>query len=466
MNWTGWPPKSPGWSDMKSKSSLKVGISGIRGIVGDSLSPQVAARFAAAFGTYAGRARIVVGRDARSSGPMLSRAVMSALLAVGCRPVDIGICPIPTILLYVKERRALGGVAVTASHNPGEWNGLKFISGRGLYLNPDETAEFLDIYHQGDFAFVGSEKIRTVEHEDGAPQAHLRRLLRNLDVGAIRKKKLRIVADCAGGAGAVLMPEFLEELGCRAVLIDAVPDGSCSRPSEPTPENLSELSRAVIAHRADIGFAQDADADRLALVDEKGRPMGEDMTLALAVRRVLGGKPGPIVVNLSASLAVDDIAREAGVPVYRTKTGETHVVEELLRRKAVVGGEGNGGVVWPAVHPCRDSFAAAGLVLESLAESGRTASALRHAVPAYVLIKDKIEGTPEQAHRILALLKKRHGRREMSTLDGLKIFLGRSWVHIRPSNTEPVIRITAEAKTRTAAERLVQSFKDEIRSLS
>jgi len=450
---------------MKSKSSLKVGISGVRGIVGDSLSPQVAARFAAAFGTYAGRARIVVGRDARSSGPMLTEAVISALLAAGCRPVDIGICPIPTILLFVKDRRALGGVAVTASHNPGEWNGLKFISGRGLYLNPAETAEFLDIYHQGDFAFAGAEGIRAVEHDDGAPRAHLRRLLRNLDVEAVRKKKLRVVADCAGGAGAVLMPALLEELGCRTVLIDAVPDGACSRPSEPTPENLSELSRAVVKNRADIGFAQDADADRLALVDEKGRPMGEDMTLALAVHRVLGKKPGPVVVNLSSSMAIDDICREAGVPVFRTKIGETHVVEELLRRKAVIGGEGNGGVVWPAVHPCRDSFAAAGLILESLAASNRTASALRRTIPSYILIKDKIEGTPEQAHRILARLKKRHGRREISTLDGLKIFFGRSWVHVRPSNTEPVIRITAEAKTRTAAERLVQSFKDDIRTL-
>ncbi|MDW7760662.1 MAG: phosphoglucosamine mutase [Acidobacteriota bacterium] len=451
---------------MKSKSSLKVGISGVRGIVGDSLSPQVAARFAAAFGTYAGRARIIVGRDARSSGPMLTEAVFSALLAAGCRPVDIGICPIPTILLYVKERRALGGVAVTASHNPGEWNGLKFISGRGLYLNPAETAEFLDIYHQGDFAFAGAEGIRTVEREDGAPHAHLRRLLRNLDVEAVRKRKLRVVADCAGGAGSVLMPALLEELGCRTVLIDAVPDGSCSRPSEPTPENLSELSRTVVKNRADIGFAQDADADRLALVDEKGRPMGEDMTLALAVRRVLGGKPGPVVVNLSASLAIDDIAREAGVPVFRTKIGETHVVEELLRRKAAIGGEGNGGVVWPAVHPCRDSFAAAGLILESLAASNRTASALRRTIPSYVLVKDKVEGTPDQAHRILARLKKRHGRREISTLDGLKIFFGRSWVHVRPSNTEPFIRITAEAKTKAAAERLVQSFKDDIRELS
>ncbi len=450
---------------MNGRLSLKIGISGVRGVIGDSLTPQLAGRFAAAFGTYTGPGRIIVGRDARPSGGMLENAVVAGLLATGCQPLEIGICPIPSVLLLTKALRAQGGVVVTASHNPREWNGLKFLSHRGLYLTPSEVDEFLDIYHQGEFSFAGAEKHRGVAAEPDPTRHHLARLLQSLDVDLIRRRKIRVVADCNNGAGAALLPKFLEALGCEVDVLNATPDGTFAHPSEPVPENLSQLCRRVRGVRADVGFAQDADADRLAVVDERGQALGEEMTLALAVKYVLSRRPGPVAVNLSATQAIDDLAAAAGVPVYRTKIGETNVVEELLACGAVIGGEGNGGVIWPEVHPCRDSFAAAGLILEQMAASGRTVSRLRAEIPFYAMAKDKVPGTPEQAHRMLGRLRRTYAAETISMLDGLKIGLGGASVHIRPSNTEPVIRVQAEAKSRPAAAALLGRFKRELTAL-
>lgn len=439
--------------------ALKIGVSGVRGIVGDSLTPQLAARFAAAFGTYVGRGRVVVARDARPSGPMLENAVRAGLLATGCQPVDIGICPIPSVLLYVKESGAAGGIAVTASHNPAEWNGLKFLSARGLYLTASEVAEFLDIYHQGEFSFAPADRLKPPLRAGDALQAHLARLLKALDVERIRKRRLRVAFDAGGGAGAALMPDFLAALGCEAIGLDA---GGGARASEPSAENLGALVRLVRRERADVGFAQDADADRLALVDERGRPLGEELTLAFAVRRVLMTDPGPVVVNLSTSRAIDDLARRAGVEVFRTRVGESNVVEELRARGATIGGEGNGGVIWPRIHPCRDSFAAAGLALELAAATGKTISALRREIPRYAMVKDKVRGSAEAADRTLARLAKKYAANVASTLDGLKLAFGASWVHLRPSNTEPLIRVFAEARTPAAARALAARFRREI----
>jgi phosphomannomutase len=450
---------------MDGKLSLKIGISGVRGIIGDSLTPQLAGRFAAALGTYVGPGKIVVGRDARPSGGMLEDAVFAGLLATGCQPVEIGICPIPSVLLLTKDLRARGGVVVTASHNPREWNGLKFLSGRGLYLTPSEVDEFLDIYHQGEFLFVGTDKLRPSADEPDPTRPHLARLLKVLDVDLIRRRKLRVVADCNNGAGATLLPKFLEALGCEVDLMNAAPGRASAHPSEPVPENLTGLCRRVRKVGADVGFAQDADADRLAVVDERGEALGEEMTLALAVKYVLARTPGPVVVNLSATQAIDDLARKAGVPVYRTKIGETNVVEEILARRAVIGGEGNGGVIWPEVHPCRDSFAAAGLVLEQMAAACKPVSRLRKEIPFYAIAKAKVPGTAEQAHRMLGRLKKQYAAETVSTLDGLKIGLEGASVHIRPSNTEPIIRVQAEAAGRREAASLLARFMREMRAL-
>lgn len=439
----------------------------MRGVVGESLTPQLASSFAQAFGTYIGRGAIVVGQDSRISGTMVKKAIISGLLSVGCQPVEIGICPIPSIQIFTREIEAKGGIAVTASHNPKEWNGMKFISGKGLFLNYHQVEEFLDIYHQGEFSLARANEYKSPKSEKNPTEPHLRKLLSYLNVHLIRSKKFKVAADCANGAGAVLVPQFLDALGCEKILINDVPDGSFAHHPEPLPENIAGLCRTVVEQGADVGFVQDADADRLAVVNERGEPLGEEMTLILASKHVLGKNPGAVVVNLSTSKAMDDIAGEFKVPIFRTKIGEINVVEKILalEGKTAIAGEGNGGVILPGIHPCRDSFTAMGLILESMASSGKKVSELQQQVPKYHMIKDKIDGTQEEAFRIIRQLKKKYSSQDLSLLDGLKIQFKDSWFHIRPSNTEPIIRLLAEAKTRRQAENLLSQFKKEIAEL-
>jgi len=313
---------------MRKFLPLKVSISGVRGIVGESLTPQLAARFASAFGTYLGQGQVLVGQDSRPSGLMLKKAVIAGLLATGCQPVEVGILPLPTILFLTRKMQARGAVVITASHNPSNWNGLKFISQDGLYLRSSEVEEFLDIFHQGEFTYVPAERIKPALSEKEAGYLHLRRIFSQIKVNEIKKRKFRLVADCANGAGATLLPRFLQELGAEVRFINTELSGKFAHQSEPTPENLKELGHEVRALQADLGLAQDADADRLALVDEQGQPLGEDATLTLSVDHVLSRKKGPIVVNLSSSMVIEDIARKYGVRVYRTKIGESNVVEK------------------------------------------------------------------------------------------------------------------------------------------
>lgn len=452
---------------MRKAASLKISISGARGIIGESLTPQLAAALAQAFGASLGGGPVLVGRDARSSGIMLAEAVTAGLLAVGCRPIDVGILPIPSFLFLTKATRSAGGIAVTASHNPKPWNGLKFVSRDGLYLNPHQTEEFLDIYDQGGFGFIPAEKYKSAETRPDAGEAHLRKLLGRFSRQAISPRRLKVVLDCNNGAGAVLAPRFLRELGCDVVPLYCEPNGEFAHDPEPTSENIPAICAAVKETGADLGFVQDADADRLAIVDEKGRPLGEELTLALAARHVLGRTKGSLVCNLSSTRALDDIAAEHGVKIFRTRIGEINVVEKLLaaRPKAVIGGEGNGGVIDPRIHPCRDSFAAMGLILESLASGRRPISALAAALPRYILLKDRIEGSAEQAHRLIGILKKRYaGEGTVSLLDGLKVDFPDRWIHVRPSNTEPIIRVLAEARTEAAARKTLDALKREISS--
>jgi phosphomannomutase len=440
----------------------------VRGIVGDSLTPQLAGALAQAFGSYVGGGAVIVGRDARGSGPMLERAVIAGLLASGCQPVGVGICPIPSFLILTKESKAAGGIAVTASHNPKEWNGLKFISRAGLYLTPHQTEEFLDVYHQGEFTSVGPEQLKSLKIEPRPVEPHLKKLLAHLDVDLIRKRHFKVAVDCGNGAGAMLAPQLLEALGCETVFLNAEPDGSFAHASEPTPEAITEIRRAVPRIGAAVGFVQDADADRLALVDENGAALGEELTLVLAAQYVLGRKKGSVVCNLSTTRALDDVAAAHKAPVFRTKIGEINVVEKLLAADppAVIAGEGNGGVILPEIHPCRDSFTGMGLILEAMASSGKTLSALRKRVPKYVMINDRIEGSAEQAYRLIGLLKKAYeGQGRVSLLDGLKVDFKDHWVHVRPSNTEPIIRVIAEARTAGTAKAALRRLKARIAAL-
>lgn len=450
---------------MRKFLPLKVSISGVRGIVGESLTPQLAARFASAFGTYLGQGQVLVGQDSRPSGLMLKKAVIAGLLATGCQPVEVGILPLPTILFLTRKMQARGAVVITASHNPSNWNGLKFISQDGLYLRSSEVEEFLDIFHQGEFTYVPAERIKPALSEKEAGYLHLRRIFSQIKVNEIKKRKFRLVADCANGAGATLLPRFLQELGAEVRFINTELSGKFAHQSEPTPENLKELGHEVRAFQADLGLAQDADADRLALVDEQGQPLGEDATLTLSVDHVLSRKKGPVVVNLSSSMVIEDIARKYGVRVYRTKIGESNVVEKMLETRAVVGGEGNGGVIWPAVHPCRDSFTAAGLILEKLSSFPGSISQLMATYPRYYLLKDKFDCPAELAFKVVTELRRRYQQENISTLDGLKIIWGEAWVHLRPSNTEPIMRVIAEARSPEKARELLERFKGEIEQI-
>lgn len=454
---------------MRRATSLRISVSGVRGVVGESLTPQLASKFAQAFGTYLGKGSVIVGQDSRQSGTMVKKAVLSGLLSVGCKPVETGICPIPSIQVLTHQKKAIGAIAVTASHNPKEWNGLKFLDREGLFLNTHQVDEFLDIYHQGEYSLAEVDKYKIPEFEKNPTSPHLKKLLSYFNVNLICEKRFQVVLDCANGAGAVLAPEFLKALGCELVLLNCVPDGAFAHHPEPLPENIEELCRTVVEKKADVGFVQDADADRLAVVNEKGEPLGEELTLALAVRYVLSQKPGPVVVNLSTSQAIDDIAGEFDVPVIRTKIGEINVVERILSGevKSAIGGEGNGGVILPEIHPCRDSFTAMGLILEAMAESGKAMSELRGEIPRYTMIKDKVEGTQEHAHRIIRLMKKKYAdKREISLLDGLKIIFEDHWVHIRPSNTEPIIRLIVESKNEGTAEKMTKQWRKEILEIS
>jgi len=452
---------------MKKGLPLKIGISGIRGIVGDSLTPQLAACFAQAFGTYIGSGKVIVGQDARISGIMIKNAVFAGLLSVGCQPVDIGICPIPSTMVLAKENPYMGAVVITASHNPPEWNGLKFINGNGLFLNHSQVQEFLDIYHQGEFSWVSSDRYKTLITETNPTKSHLQKLMDYLDIDSIKKNNYSIVADCSHGAGLRLLPHFLERLGCQVILLDHKKRNQKLSQKTSATQDITSLCREILKNNADIGFAQDADADRLAIINEKGIPLGEELTLALAVDYILSKKSGPVVINLSTSRAVEDIALKYRAPLYRTKIGEINVVEELLHKKAVIGGEGNGGVIFPGIHPCRDSFTAIGLTLEAMSKSGKSISQLQKSIPKYAMVKDEIEGSYEQAFQILRLLKKKFQKKEgISTIDGLKFDFKDSWLHIRPSNTEPIIRIFAEAKSRQKAQSLIDRFKQDIKDLT
>ncbi len=443
--------------------ALKISISGVRGVVGDFLTPQLIESFAKAFGTFAGPGRVNVGRDTRTSGEMLLHAVCSGLLATGCVPVDLGICPTPSVQIRTRETDAVGGIIITASHNPAQWNALKFIGKNGIFLDEYESRTLVDIYHEGSFRRCADEEINKIRHDSHALDSHLQKVLNYVDVELIRAKRFKVAFDCVNGAGSLLTPNLLQALGCQLIPINTEPNGIFPRDPEPTPQNLTQLCSTTKLSGADIGFAQDADADRLAIINERGEPIGEDYTLALAVQFVISKTPGPVVVNLSTSRAIDDLAAQYHCPVYHTKIGESNVIDKLLECQAIVGGEGNGGVMIPAIHPCRDSFIGIAIVLQDMAETGRTISQIVDTIPRYVMVKKKVALSSDQVFGILEKLKRQYATAQIDVTDGLKILFDerKAWVHIRPSNTEPILRIVSEAATLAEAEALNQQiFKD------
>jgi phosphomannomutase len=443
---------------MRAIPSLKISISGVRGVVGDSLTPELVTRFAQAFGTYAGGGRVVIGRDPRTSGEMVRQAVVAGLSSSGCRVADLGVCPTPTVQLLVRQLGAAGGIAITASHNPPEWNALKFVGADGLFLSASRGRELLDIYHQGDYAKARGNDQRTPERITDAVERHVRAVLDA--VGPLPAgRRLKVVVDPGGGAAFLAAAKLVEALGAEVTAIHTVADGRFPRPAEPVPENLSALCEAVRVRGADVGFAQDMDGDRLAIVDETGRPIGEELTLVIAAEQVLLKTPGPVVTNISTSDAIDTMAKRHGCSVFRTRVGEANVTEGMRLHQAPIGGEGNGGVIWPTVNFARDSLVGMALVLHRLAGSGRRVSEFAQDYAQFHVVKLQRHCPADQGRSVLRRAREAFADRPVELLDGVKVRLDDGWFILRASNTEPIVRVMAEGpsaeKARALAERVM-----------
>jgi phosphomannomutase len=437
-----------------------VSVSGIRGRVGESLTPEIVATYAAGFGAWS-KARhhssdIVVGRDSRVSGPMFHHIVVGALQSVGCRVIDLGMAPTPTIQLAVEHHHAAGGLGITASHNPVEWNALKFIGASGLFLDGDEAAAMRAFTAAG-IPRAAWDQLGGLVHDPDAVSRHLEGVLALpfVDVAAIRARRFRVALDTCRGAGSVIMPQLLERLGCEVTHIEAEPDGRFPRSPEPVAENLRALEALVQQTRADVGFATDPDVDRLAIVSDAGRAIGEDLTLALAARLVLRTRPGVVVTNLSTSRILDDVAEAAGQRVVRAPVGEVNVAVAMRAANAPIGGEGNGGVILPALHLGRDGPVAAALVLQLLLEDRQPLSALVAGLPRYAIVKDKLPRPDQPLGAVYEALTAAFPDATVDTQDGLRLSWPDRWLHVRPSGTEPIVRVIAEAPTPDAAQALV-----------
>ena len=444
---------------------LMVSVSGVRGRVGEALTPEIVTRFAAAFGAYlrevaGGRPRAVIARDSRTSGPMFVRAATAGLQAVGCDVLDAGLVPTPTTLFAVRHHKAHGGIVITASHNPVEWNALKLASASGMFLDADEAARMRSYIPDGTIRWATWDELGTVSKDDDAIARHLRAVLAIpfLDVPGLQRRRFRVALDCVHGAGSTLLPPLLEALGCEVIGIGLTPDGVFPREPEPVAANLGDLEKLVRESKADIGIATDPDADRLSLVSNKGFAIGEDFTLALAAKLVLKHRAGPVVTNLSTSRVLEDVAAEAGQQLHRAAVGEINVARKMQQVDAVIGGEGNGGVILPDIHLTRDSAVATALVLQLLLESSGTLQDLVDSQRSYSIVKDKLPRDAGSLEVAYATLAERLKAPATDRQDGLRLDwpAERRWLHLRPSGTEPILRIIAEAETETGARELVE----------
>jgi phosphomannomutase len=426
---------------------LMISVAGVRGIVGESLTPPVLARFAAAFGRLAPAGPIVVGRDARPSGPMVLRAVEAGLMAAGRDVVDIGLATTPATQVAVERLEAGGGVILTASHNPAPWNALKFLSARGEFLDAATGGAVRARFESDADLWVPFERLGAGREDSRALDWHLDLVLALpfIDAGAIRRRALRVAVDGCASVGGVAVPALLERLGASVIRIDCEPNGRFTRELEPLPEHLGALGEAVREGGADFGVAVDPDADRAALVDARGRPLGEEYTLALGTHAVLERRAGPVVTNLSTSLMIDAVCGRFGVALHRTPVGEAHVVGRMHAVGAVAGGEGNGGMIVPAAHFGRDGLVAVALVAQRMAATGQSLRALADELPTYAMVKEKVARPDTDWDDIARQLKRAFADHAEDSSDGLRFHRDDEWIHVRPSGTEPVVRLIAES---------------------
>jgi phosphomannomutase len=452
--------------------ALMIGISGMRGTVGGTLTPTVVGNMAMAYSAWLrlhrskkpinGRFfRLVFGRDSRPSGAWVRDAAAAALVASGVELIDLDIVTTPGVAMMVKHLEADGGIIATASHNPIQWNGLKFLNSDAVAPPPEDAAEIKKLYEQGSAYYAPVENLLPPRKNVETHALHVKRVTDHVDVLGISTKRFKVVLDSVNGAGCVATATLLSKLGCQLIHINNVPNGLFPHEPEPTADNLVGLTEEVRRQKAHVGFAQDPDGDRLAIVDETGRYIGEEYSLVLAAKLVLAKRPGVAVANLSSSRMLDDIAAANGGQVIRTPVGEANVAKAMIQNHAAIGGEGNGGVIDTRIVPGRDSLVGIAFVLQLMAERNKTISQLVAEIPRYEIVKTKFECRREDANRAVEALKEEFASEKIDTQDGLRIDWERSWVHARPSNTEPIMRIIAEAPTMEEAQERI----DQVRSV-
>lgn len=440
-------------------SSRILSISGLRGVIGDGLDPVYVTQFAAALGTMFDGGRVILSRDGRSTGGMVRHAVISGLLATGCEVLDAGICTTPTCGVLVQHYAAAGGLQITASHNPVEWNGLKPFSADGSVFNAALGRQLISQLDSNAPAWKNWSALGSLTQLDNPAAVHLERVLGLVDTDAVRSRKFCVVLDCNHGSGGVCGPHLLEALGCDVITLGGTPDGKFEHPPEPLEKNLGALCDAVREHGADAGFAQDPDADRLAIVDNQGRYIGEELTLALAADHVLSQRQGPLVVNESSSRVTADIAERYGCSFHRSFVGEANVCAEMRRVGAVLGGEGNGGVIEPAIGYVRDSLVSMAYVLSGLVQKQTSLAEWTDSLPVYRIIKDSLTCPAEAVPAAREALRSRFADAIAKDGDGLRLDWSDRWLHVRSSNTEPIVRVIAEAPDSESATELVRDAR-------
>lgn len=452
-------------------------ISGIRGTIGgragDALTPLDVVKFTAAYGqivlSKSTSKKIVVGRDARLSGPMIRDLVVGTLQSIGAEVIDLGLSTTPTVEIAVPLESAAGGIILTASHNPGQWNALKLLNDQGEFISDEEGKKVLSLAEELDFDFATVENIGQVIHNDEYLQTHIQEVLNleYVDVEAIKKANFKVAVDAVNSSGGIFIPELLKALGVEVIYpVNCEPTGHFAHNPEPLKENLTDLSKTVLENKADLGIAVDPDVDRLVFMMENGDLFGEEYTLVAVADYILSREKGNTVSNLSSTRALRDVTEKHGGTYYAAAVGEVNVVTKMKEVDAVIGGEGNGGIIYPKSHYGRDALVGVALFLTHLAKLNKTISEYRAELPNYFMSKNKIELTPGlDIDGLLAKMQERYKNEDHSTIDGLKIDFPEQWVHLRKSNTEPIIRIYSEGKSLEDAEGIAQKIIDEIRDI-
>jgi len=443
-------------------TSLMVSSSGIRGVIGDTLTPDIALSVGASFGTLIGKGPVILGGDTRISYDCITASVVAGLLAVGTDVIQIGKVPTPTVQQLIKMHNAKGGLVITASHNPIIWNGIKLMNETGSFLSDSQYDQFISTYHSQSYIFKPYNELGVLSHDSQALEKHIDLILSKIDVSAIQNSNLNILVDVNNGTGALANPILLEKLGISYQIINKEPDGNFSHDPEPLEKNLTQIKDELKAGNYDIGFVQDADADRLVILDEEGRFIGEDYSLALCVDYVLSYEKQhepikDVVVNLSTSNVITDIVKEKQGTIHQTKIGEPNVTAKIKELNAVVGGEGNGGVIYPEVGWGRDSLVGIVLALNYLAKSKQTVSQIVKSYPCYTMLREKLQVShANDIPKLLGKIKDYYASYSLNQDDGIKVMMDTGWVHVRPSNTEPIIRIFIEQSSEEKAARILQ----------